>query len=297
MPGILLSFGRGEQTLAHILVIGSVAWDEVVKLDAPMRAGSHNGGRWLGRRIGGGAANTALALARAGDRPMVVSAVGSGLEGERLGQDLARMGIDTRYLDSWGEETTRSLVMLDPAGERTIVNLARAPVPLPPELADIEADACYVRSADPALTAVLAERVKRGPALAHVPPVKDGFRPAQVLVGSASDLDAEFLADPFHAGRRIAGEVLQWMVVTHGPEGARAFGENAVLECPAPRVPVDDSTGAGDVFAAGLVHGLALGLPMEQVLETAVAWGSASVQYEGTVPPPGFPVVNSEAVR
>ena len=50
-----------------------------------------------------------------------------------------------------------------------------------------------------------------------------------------------------------------------------------------------DSTGAGDVFAAGLVHGLARGWPMRRVLETAVAWGSASVQYEGTVPPPGFP--------
>ncbi len=275
--------------MADILVIGSVAWDEVVRLDDPMRAGSHNGGRWLGRRIGGGAANTAMALARAGDRPKVVSAVGADLDGERLGQDLARMGIDTEYLDRWGEQTTRSLVMLDPAGERTIVNLARAPVPLPPDLADIPADACYVRSADPALTAVLAERVKRGPVLAHVPPLEEALRPAQVLVGSASDLDAGFLADPFAAGRRIAGDVLQWMVVTYGPEGARAFGDGSVLKCVAPQVPVEDSTGAGDVFAAGLVHGMALGLSMSQALRTAVEWGSASVQYEGTVPPVGFP--------
>ena len=275
--------------MATILVIGSVAWDEVVKLDAPMRAGSHNGGKWLGRRIGGGAANTALALARAGDRPMVVSAVGSDLEGERLGQDLARMGIDTEYLDRWGEETTRSLVMLDPVGERTIVNLARAHVPLPSNLAGIAADACYVRSADPALTAILAERVKLGPVLAHVPPVKDGFRPAQVLVGSASDLDKAFLSEPFAAGQRIAGDVLQWMVVTYGPDGAKAFGQDRVLSCPASVVPVRDSTGAGDVFAAGLVHGMALGMPMERALAGAVAWGSASVQYEGTVPPAGFP--------
>jgi sugar/nucleoside kinase (ribokinase family) len=250
----------------------------------------------MGRRIGGGAANTALFLARAGDRPVVVSAVGADLDGERLGQDLARMGIDIQYLDRWGEQTTRSLVMLDQAGERTIVNLARAPVPLPSGLADIAADACYVRSADPALTAVLARRVTRGPVLAHVPPTAAGFRPAQVLVGSASDLDTDFLADPFAAGRRIAGAVLQWMVVTYGSEGARAFGRDSELACPAPEVPVRDSTGAGDVFAAGLVHGLARALPMEQVLETAVAWGSASVQYEGTVPPPGLPVADSSGV-
>ena len=269
--------------MAKILVIGSVAWDEVVKLDAPIRPGSHNGGRWLGRRLGGGAANTAMPLARAGDTALLVSAVGADLEGERLGQDLARMGIDTTYLDRWGEETTRSLVMLDPAGERTIVNLVRAPVPLPADLERIEADACYVRSADPALTPILAARVRLGPVLAHVPPVRDGFRPAQVLVGSASDLDADFLADPFAAGRRIAGEVLQWMVITDGAAGARAHGAGEVLEFPAPAVPVRDSTGAGDVFAAGLVHGLARGWPMRRVLETAVAWGSTSVDRKSVV--------------
>ena len=283
--------------MPQILVIGSVAWDEVVLLDAPMRVGSHNGGRWQGRRIGGGAANTAMALARAGDTAKVVSAVGADLDGERLANDLARLGVDVDLLDRMGEETTRSLVMLDPAGERTIVNLARAPVPLPSGLAGIAADACYVRSADPALTAILAQRVQRGPVLAHVPPLQEAFRPAQVLVGSASDLDADFLADPFAAGRRIAGDVLQWMVVTYGPEGARAFAADAVLECAAPQVPVEDSTGAGDVFAAGLVHGMALGLPMEQVLEGAVAWGSASVQYEGTVPPAGFPQLQAPFYR
>ncbi len=267
-----------------------MAWDEVVRLDSPLRPGSHNAGHWFGKRIGGGAANTALALARVGDTPMVVSAVGTDPDGERLGQDLARMGVDTQYLDRYAEATTRSLVMLDQAGERTIVNLVRASVPVPPNLADIEADFCYVRSADPALTEVLGLRVVHGgPVLAHVPPVREGFRPVPFLVGSASDLDTDFLSDPFGAGRRIAGDALQWMVVTYGPDGARAFGADRELEQPAPPVAVKDSTGAGDVFVAGLVHALSRGMEMAAALRTAVVWGSNSVQYEGTVPPVGFP--------
>ena len=79
------------------------------------------------------------------------------------------------------------------------------------------------------------------------------------------------------------------MVVTEGPKGACAYGSDRVLEQPAPQVEVVDSTGAGDVFAAGLAHGLARGHSMERILAAAVAWGAASVQYEGTVPPPGFP--------
>jgi sugar/nucleoside kinase (ribokinase family) len=53
----------------------------------------------------------------------------------------------------------------------------------------------------------------------------------------------------------------------------------------APRVQVVDTTGAGDVFAAGLVHALALGKPMPDALQTAVAWGSATVTCLG-VPGP-----------
>jgi sugar/nucleoside kinase (ribokinase family) len=276
----------------RILVIGSVAWDEVVRLEAPLQTGAHNAGVWEGRRIGGGAANTALAIAAAGDEALVVSAVGGDLDGERLSSDLARMGVDVRYVDRWGEATTRSLVLLDRTGERTIVNLARAPVPLPPDLADIAADCCYVRSTDPALTPILERRVQKGAVLAHIPPLTDGIRPAQVLVGSASDLPPAFLTDPYAAGRRIAGAVLQWVVVTYGAEGARAFGEGNVLHQAAPAVEALDTTGAGDVFAAGLAHALARSVDMHEALRIAVDWGSASVCYLGTVPAPGFPLAD-----
>jgi ribokinase len=275
--------------MADVLVVGSVAWDEVVQLDAPLRAGSHNGGRWIGPRIGGGAANSAMALARAGDRPLLVSALGCEPQGERLGRALAEMGIDCTRLDRRGPVTTRSLVLLEPGGERTIVNLARAAVPLPADLATIPAHCCYVRSADPALTPVLAQRVRQGLVMAHVPPLQVDGRPAQVLVGSASDLDADFLRDPYAAGRRIAGDWLQWMVITYGAEGARAFGDGRQLHSAAPAVEALDGTGAGDVFAAGLAHALAQRQPMPETLALAVSWGSASVRYRGTVPPPGFP--------
>jgi sugar/nucleoside kinase (ribokinase family) len=271
-----------------ILVIGSVAWDEVIRLDAPLRPGAHLGGHWLGKRIGGGAANTALALSRGGDRVVLVSAVSGDLEGERLAIDLARLGIDLDWLDRTSAHTTRSLVLLDQSGERTIINLARARAPLPDDLADIAAACCYVRSADPQLTPVLARRVRQGPVIAHVPPVADACQPASVLLGSTSDLDADFLAQPYRRARRIAGDVLQWMVLTDGANGARAYAKDRVLQAAAPTVEVIDSTGAGDVFAAGLAHALAAGRPMESALKTAVRWGSASVQYEGSAPPMDF---------
>lgn len=274
--------------MAAILIIGSVAWDEVVRLDNPLRAGSHNDGRWMGKRIGGGAANTALALVRAQDMPIVVSAVGPDPAGAELIAELSRLGVDVHLIERHARATTRSLVLLEASGERTVINVARAALSLPSDLTALPGACCYVRSADPALAPLLARRAEVGSVVAHVPPMKTAFRPAQILVGSAFDLDQETLADPFAAGRCVAGDRLEWMVVTYGPKGAIAYGDGIRIEEPAARVEVVDSTGAGDVFAAGLVHALASGQAMDAALRTAVKWGTLSVGYEGTIPPKDF---------
>nr|VFK41372.1 MAG: Sugar or nucleoside kinase, ribokinase family [Candidatus Kentron sp. TC] len=276
-----------------VLIIGSVAWDEVIYLPKSLQAGTHNAGRRMGVRIGGGAANTAMALASMPSlqfdshppvEPIVISAVGRDAQGKRLMDSLRELGVDVARIHRQGDRTTRSLVLLDESGERTIINLMRSMLPLPPDLATIPADCCYVRSADPALISVLEERVRAGPVIAHIPPITDGFRPAQVLLGSASDIDDDFLHDPFPAGQRVAGDILEWVVITHGAAGATAYGDGVSLWETAPRVPVKDSTGAGDVFAAGLAFALARGWKMQGALKTAVSWASASVRYYGTVP-------------
>nr|VFJ55312.1 MAG: Sugar or nucleoside kinase, ribokinase family [Candidatus Kentron sp. FW]VFJ61551.1 MAG: Sugar or nucleoside kinase, ribokinase family [Candidatus Kentron sp. FW] len=282
----------GENPLT-VLVIGSVAWDEVVYLPESLRVGAHNTGCGIETRIGGGAANTAMALAMMPSispdflpcvKPIVISAAGKDAKGLRLLDALHGFGVDVDRIDRQGEQTTRSLVLIDQVGERTVINLARSALPPPPDLADIPAECCYVRSADPALTPILEKRVRHGLVIAHIPPTTDGFRPAQVLVGSASDLDRGFLADPFSAGRRIAGNVLKWVVITAGATGAVAYGDGVALREAAPRVPVKDTTGAGDVFAAGLAFALGRGEDMASAIRIAVRWGSASVRYYGTVP-------------
>jgi len=117
--------------------------------------------------------------------------------------------------------------------------------------------------------------------VAHVPPCEAGSRPARILVGSASDLPPDWLREPWPAGRAVAGPALEWVIITRGAQGASAHGRDADrLEIPAPAVEVVDSTGAGDVFAAGLVHALLEGLDMAPALARAVAWGTESTRWE-----------------
>jgi sugar/nucleoside kinase (ribokinase family) len=268
--------------VARIVVVGSVAQDDVVTLTQPLAPGCHLDAAERRLRLGGGGANTAIALGHAGHHVVLVAPVGADAVAEWLLARLEAGGIDVSAIARVPGESTRSLVLVDPGGERTIVNLNRCRETGPPQrLASLEKDALYVRSRDLDLGDLLAQTAARSLVVAHVPPLAAGTRPAHVLVGSESDLPPSFLADPWAAGRAIAGEVLRLVVVTRGPRGAEAFGASERVAVPAPVVPVVDSTAAGDVFAAGLVHGLALGRPTRAVLETAVAWGAATVACPG----------------
>ena len=264
--------------MSRILIVGSVAVDEVVELEQPLRTGSHMDGRATVRRLGGGAANTGRPLARAGHGVTLVSAVGTDEDGEWL---LAQLGIEGLRTDAIARvpgPSTRSLVLLDPTRERTVVNLRRCVAPeSSTRLREIPADVVYVRSRELGLAPHLAARLGDALVIAHVPPTRPLSRPAHYLVGSESDLSAEDLRRPWELGVSIAGDFLRAFAVTRGARGAGAYSPGGRVRVPAPRVEVVDSTGAGDAFAAGLLHALAAGAELPAALETACAWGARAV--------------------
>jgi sugar/nucleoside kinase (ribokinase family) len=277
--------------LARIVVVGSVAQDDVVTLRQPLAAGRHLDAAARKLRLGGGGANTAIPLRYAGHDVALVAPVGGDGVAEWLLAKLQGAGIDVSAVVRVTGGSTQSLVLVDPEGERTIVNLHRCRESGPPvRLASLEAAAVYVRSRDLDVTALLAETASRSLVVAHVPPLPAGSRPAHVLVGSEADLPRAFLADPWAAGREIAGHALRLVVVTRGERGAEAFGAGEHESVLAPRVSVVDTTAAGDVFAAGLVHALVEGRRTRAALETAVAWGAAAVACPGV---PGRETIES----
>lgn len=277
--------------MAAIVVVGAVACDEVVRLKEPLSRGVHLNGVRTGVRLGGGGANTAVALAAAGHHTTLVASVGRDAEGDALIAELARAGVDTSAIARCDRPTTHSIVLVDPDGERTVVNVARCEEDAPPErLLAIPADAVFVRSRRLDLGPLLARKAADCLMVAHVPPIARGGRPAHVLVGSASDLSPEDTRFPLAMGAIVAGEPLRWVVVTAGPAGARAFSSTETLAVPAERVATVDTTGAGDAFAAGLVHALVAGQPMPQALALAVCLGTEATRCSGSAMP-------GEAVR
>ena len=163
--------------VARIIVIGSAARDEVVRLAEPLRAGAHLNGTTAGFRLGGGGANTAVALAVVGHQVTLLAAVGRDPIGDALLTELKAAGVDISQVARLSCSTTQSLILLDPAGERTVVNVARCEEEAPPRrLLDLPADAVYVRSRRTDLAPLLASKVEPCLVVAHMPPVDAASR-------------------------------------------------------------------------------------------------------------------------
>lgn len=266
--------------MAWIVVIGSVARDEVVRLVEPLTPGAHLNGVSSGSRLGGGGANTAVTLAGAGHRVTLLAAVGRDAHGEWLLAELDAAGVDTSQIARVTRPTTHSLVFVDPSGERTIANLGRCEEDDPPHrLEALAADAVFVRSRRTDLGPLLAAKSETSLVVAHVPPIEPGSRPAQVIVASRSDLGDDAAGDLWALGQKVAGERLRWFVLTAGAGGARAISREMTLEAPAAAVATIDTTGAGDAFAAGLVHALVSGSPLREALEVALRFGTEATLW------------------
>jgi sugar/nucleoside kinase (ribokinase family) len=90
----------------------------------------------------------------------------------------------------------------------------------------------------------------------------------------------------FEAVRSVAGERLQWVVVTRHGDGADAYAASSELHVDAPAADQIDATGAGDALSVGLLHSLLQGDAMVTAMRAGAARGAATVTQLRSIPVP-----------
>lgn len=268
--------------MARLLVTGSINRDRTLRLHAALPA-CRLTATDMGHALGGAAAITGLALARAGHRVTIASACGQGAAGDSMLAELAAAGIDISRVARPQAAPAEPLILIEPSGERTIIHH----MPGQSGMVDFDAfasdnwDGIYAAAPAEGLARLCARMAARCPVLGQwypgTPP-----HPAHVLVTSAAAAGdrPQRLAD-------IPGERPGWLVVTEGARGARAEArDGTVLECPAmPVASVVDTTGAGDVYAAGLMHGMVANWPLAKSMALAARLAARQVETAGPTPP------------
>ena len=267
-----------------VVCVGLSAWDLTWEVGTLPAGGAKV--RATDFRDGGGgmAANAAVAVARLGGQARFWGRAGDDVVGRAMRDELAALGVDVAAFRLFQHaRSSVSGIVVDEAGERSIVNFRGAGLPDDPSWLPLDTvrQAAAVladpRWPDGAEAAFVAARAARVPTVLDGdvadPTVFDRLLPhVDCAVFSESGLaDYARGADPvaqlqhaLRAGCRLAA-------VTLGERGLWWSAGKATRHLPAYAIDVVDTTGAGDAFHGALALALGAGLEIADGLRFSAA--------------------------
>ena len=237
---------------------------------------------------GGSAANTLAGVASLGGRGAYIGKVRDDQLGKVFSHDIRAIGVDYRLRPATeGPPTARCLIFVTPDADRTMQTFLGVSVLLGPDDIDPQAigDAQitylegYLFDRDEAKEAFvkaaeLAHAADRKVALSLSDPfcvdrhrqsflhLVDGH--IDILFANHDEITSLYQTDSFdEAVSRVVGHV-EIAAITRGAEGSVIVTRDYLIEVPAePVAKVVDTTGAGDLYAAGVLYGITRGYELE----------------------------------
>jgi sugar/nucleoside kinase (ribokinase family) len=290
----------------RVVVVGDLLYDMLARVEGAVAFGTDTFAP-IHASAGGSGANVAVWLASLGIEMHFVGRVGDDVLGEALSEELKRFGVEPHLVRDSSLGTGKVFVLVDGAGERTMITdrgagEALGPEDLPETLfhgghlhlsgytlsggsrreAALRAlrlarEAGMSISVDPSSVPLLEEigserflEWTRGVDLC-LPNLEEG-----TLLGGAEDLDL------------IAQELLRYypgVVLKLGTGGALyASAEGERVRLPAAPVRVVDTTGAGDALCAGFLTERLSGAPPAEALQRGVEIAARVVGQVGGRP-------------
>ena len=294
-----------KNKMNHIVVVGSLNMDLVVRVPHMPIPGETVLGNDFQNIPGGKGANQAVGAARMGARVTMIGKVGNDEFGKALTKNLANEGVGISHISVDEKEATGiAMITLDQNGQNSIVVASGANMALKPE--DIRTAWKKISDIDVLVMPleVSLECVEEAVRLATESSVKVILNPApaqklsddllkkvDVLVPNESEtslltgLAVESIEDAKIAAKSLLEKGAGAIVLTLGSRGALLISENqpAIISTPY-KVNVVDTTAAGDSFVAALSVGIVEGLPLENALRQATAAGALAVTKIGAQP-------------
>jgi sugar/nucleoside kinase (ribokinase family) len=259
---------------------------------------------------GGSAANTIVGCASLGSRAAFVGKVNDDELGRVFAHDIRAAGVafDTPPASA-GPSTGRCYVLVTDDGERTMNTYLGAAQDLHPRDIDAEAvagaaitylegylwDPKHAKDAFLAAAAV-AHEAKRLVALSLsdafcVDRWRDEFLQlvrsgtVDLLFANAAELHSLYQTADFDTALAALRREAKLAVVTRSEQGCVVVAGDQVLAVPAAAVErVVDTTGAGDLFAAGFLHGIAQGAGHERAAQLGALAAAEVIQHLGARP-------------
>ncbi len=259
---------------------------------------------------GGSAANTVAGISALGGKCGFIGQVADDQLGAVFAHDIRAMGVTYDTPVRSGEPTTaRCLIFVTPDGQRTMNTFLGASQFLPEAALsrDLIASAAilYLEGYlwDPeepraAMRAAIDIARQAGRKVAFT--LSDVFcisrhggdfrqlladRLIDILFANENELLALAELEDFDAALAKVAAQVPLLVVTRSEHGAMAVSGGETAQVPAePIDQVVDTTGAGDLFAAGFLHGQAAGMGLQQSLRVGAICAAEIISHVGARP-------------
>jgi sulfofructose kinase len=274
---------KGDAGAVVVAAVGLACLDHVWHVERFPPIASRTYARTYRSHGGGPAATAAVAVARLGGSAVLWASLGDDGAGDDLAQELARERVRLHAIRSRGGRSFVSAILVDPAGERHIFpfrgeGLADEPAAL--DWSDVAtARALLTDARHPRLSQHALDQARRHgiPTVGDWSDLRHWEQTAAVdhlIVSEECARQALGEADPSAALGRLRRRSDQLVAVTLGPRGIVWDAGHGVRRCPAPRVEVLDSTGAGDAFHGGYAYAIASGRSAGAAMRLASAVGA-----------------------
>ena len=264
-----------------------------------------------GKEISGGsAANTVVGVAALGSRAAFIGQVADDQLGQVFAHDIKAAGVDfATEVRASDPSTARCLIFVTPDGQRTMNTFLGASQYLPAAALDPEiikaAKILYLEGylwdpAEPRAAMRAAIKIARdnGRMIAFtlsdvfcISRNGDDFRSliveknVDILFANEAELCALCHMDDIEQAIALVAPQVPVLVVTRSEKGALAMSRGVRWEVEAhPCDGVVDTTGAGDLFAAGVLHGLAQGFSLDKCLVIGAICAAEVISHYGARP-------------
>ena len=291
---------------AAVLCCGNLVLDILVRPVTELGWGKTTWVECIDQSIGGNGASTSYALAKLGHPARLIGSVGADEFGDRILDQLGSAGVDVHHVARTDLPTPLTIGLVHPNGDRALLHQPGASLQAFSDGIDLTGD--LVAGCDrfhlanifalPRLQPFAAELLRcasrqglttsldtgwdnRGhwmetlsPCLPHV---------ALLFVNEEEARQFTGCSEPERAARIFREHGANKVVVKTGDRGCVVFAGSAVFQEPAFPVPVADTTGAGDCFAAGFLAAAQRGYADREAARFANAVAALSVQHAGSV--------------
>jgi ribokinase len=268
-----------------VCVVGSANLDLIATTNRLPAPGETVLGTSYAEHAGGKGLNQAVAAARSGASTAFVGAVGRDDAAARLRSVLEHDGIEAGGVLTDRAPTGRALIVVDAAGENSIVVVPGANASVTAAQVRCSASVFLVQLEIPVSTVsavLMSARAEGAMTVLNPAPARpldpDLVALCDVIVPNEHEVDLLGGADALLAAGSRA------VVTTRGAAGADIATIDGTRHVAAYDVAVVDTTGAGDAFCGALAARLAAGVALDDAVRWAAAAGALATTMPGAVP-------------